>query len=255
MRNWFETAKSQAGRGKKFGQKFLIPATLAILVGACSRSTDKLALTLPFNAPPEARADAVRGTEDYALKSIADPNVNRDIYGKSLSVVVRIYQLRDKNEFSRLTFDAAASRGDNELFPKELLAVKEIVLVPGEAQELVDKLLPETRYVGAVSFFRQPDAQYWRFLVDARAVRNEGLSFVLQDCYFATIQPQPEPVPGQSAGYLPGCAWSVYPTTNRSQSPRPGTRPVPQPNPVPPPSSVSPLSPVPPPSSLPRPRP
>lgn len=229
MRNWFEIAKSQARRGKKFWRGFLIPAALAVLVGACSGSSDKLARTLPFNAPPEARVDAVRGTEDYALKSIADPNVNRDIYGKSLSVVVRVYQLRDKNEFSRLTFDAAASRGDNELFPKELLAIKEIVLVPGEAQELVEKLLPETRYVGAVAFFRQPDAQYWRFLVDARAVRNEGLSFALQDCYFATIQPQPKPVPGQSAGYLPGCAWSVYPTTNRSPASRS----------VAPPSSVS----------------
>ncbi|MDR3087939.1 MAG: type VI secretion system lipoprotein TssJ [Azoarcus sp.] len=214
MQNRAEQAKSRWG--------LLIPVALAILAGACSKSSEELtrALTLPFAAPPEARVETVHGPEDYALKGVADLNINRDIYGKSLSVVVRVYQLRDKNEFARLSFESAASRSDSELFPKELVAVNEIVLVPGEARELVDKLLPETRYVGAVGFFRQPDAQFWRFLVNARAVRNEGLNFTLQDCYFAAIQPQPEPVTGQGAGYTPRCAWSVYPTNPPARSRR-----------------------------------
>jgi type VI secretion system protein VasD len=196
---------------------------VVILVAACSSASKNTSLALPFPAggPTDVRradgtAGFAHGPEDYALKGVADALLNRDINGQSLSVVVRLYQLSGKTEFTRLTFDAVASgRSDTELFPKELVAANEVVLVPADTQEITDKLLPETRYVGMVGFFRRPDTQNWRFLVDARAVRNEGLNFAVRDCYFAAIQPKPEPIPGQSAGYTPECAMSV--PSNRSR--------------------------------------
>ncbi|WP_353327536.1 type VI secretion system lipoprotein TssJ [Chitiniphilus shinanonensis] len=146
------------------------------------------------------------GPKEYPISGTADPIINRDINGRPLSIVVRLYQLKDKNEFNRLTFDAAASgKTDAELFGNELVARTEVQLIPGATQNVTDKLLPEAKYLGVVGFFRKPDAQNWRFLVDADAVRSKGLSFVVQDCYLKVTKPQPLLIPGQSANYKPEC--------------------------------------------------
>jgi type VI secretion system protein VasD len=144
--------------------------------------------------------------KEYPISGTAEQIINRDINGKSLSVVVRLYQLKEKNEFTRLTFDAVASgKSDAELFPQEMVARTEVVLVPGATQKLTDKLMPEAKYVGVVGFFRRPDAQNWRFLVDADDVRSKGLSFAVQDCYLKLLQPKAILIPGQSANYTPEC--------------------------------------------------
>ena len=49
------------------------------------------------------------GPKTYAVKGEADANMNRDSGGNSLSVAIRIYQLKDATEFSKLTFDTVAS--------------------------------------------------------------------------------------------------------------------------------------------------
>ncbi|MDR0735550.1 MAG: type VI secretion system lipoprotein TssJ [Zoogloeaceae bacterium] len=186
----------------------LLAAMLAVSLPGCkwlmkdTEKTPKAEVALPRSGPV-----AIRGPMEYALKGLAGDAVNLDANGKSLSIVVRIYQLKDKNEFARLTFNAFTSgKRDGELFPTEFLAVKEVVLIPGAALELTERLLPEAGYVGVAAFFRKPDAQAWRFLVDARAVAKEGLNFSVRTCYLEQVQPDPEPLPGMKAGYVPGCA-------------------------------------------------
>jgi type VI secretion system protein VasD len=184
---------------------------LAVFIAGCFSKKQPIPEALAFqanvaevqrvNEPPPVRAP-----EEYAIKSTADAFVNRDASGKPLSVVVRLYQLKGINGFSRLSFDAVA-RGQSEavLFPGEWVATNEMVLIPGATQAFTDKLLPETQYIGGVAFFRSPGAQGWRFIVDARIVRNEGLNFTAKDCYFTLIQPEPEPLSGQTTGNAPEC--------------------------------------------------
>jgi len=177
-------------------------------------------LNLPINAPPVTPvAEAVRAPEEFALKGLADESVNLDVTDLPLSVVVRVYQLRGREEFARLGFEAlTGGRSDAALFPKDLVNVNELVLVPGTTQELNDKLLPETKFVGVVGFFRRPEPQYWRFLVDARAVRTEGLTFRAKHCYLTAIAPRAEPLSGQVAGGKPDCYGSATsPVRSRSK--------------------------------------
>ncbi|UXY14573.1 type VI secretion system lipoprotein TssJ [Chitiniphilus purpureus] len=146
------------------------------------------------------------GPKEYPISGTADPIINRDISGKPLSIVVRLYQLKDKNEFNRLTFDTAASgKSDTELFGSEFVARTELQLIPGATQNVTDQLQPEAKYLGVIGFFRKPDAQNWRFLVDADAVRSKGLAFVVQDCYLRLVKPQALLIPGQGADYKPEC--------------------------------------------------
>ncbi|MDR3212502.1 MAG: type VI secretion system lipoprotein TssJ [Azoarcus sp.] len=196
-----------------FNRFFGVPwVILALAMTACASKKPAIpeALALQANVAEVQRASEpppVRAPEEYAIKGTAAALVNRDAAGKPLSVVVRLYQLKGGTGFSRLNFDAVAQgQSEAELFPGEWLATNEVVLIPGRTLALTDKLLPDTQYIGGVALFRSPDAHGWRFLVDARAVRNEGLNFTAKDCYFTTVQPEAEPVSGRKPGHAPECA-------------------------------------------------
>ena len=153
----------------------------------------------------------------FTIKGEGDPILNRDINGSSLSVVVRIYQLRDYREFSKLTFDMLASgRSESELLGPALLEKSDVVVVPGGEYVSSEKLLDETRFVGIVAFFRTPDPYYWRLLVDAEAVKKQSgiidrasaLTFRVKDCYLSLAGTKPMPLPDQPQNGHPECPLS-----------------------------------------------
>lgn len=158
----------------------------------------------------------------YSIKGEADSILNRDINGKSLSVVVRIYQLKDSREFSKLTFDTLADgRPESDFLGSALLDKIDAVVVPGGNYVSTEKLLEETKFVGVVAFFRHPDQYYWRQLVDAEAIRSQGLTFKVQDCYVTLIGVKPVPLPGQPLNARPECA-----TATNVSAPRQSIRPA-----------------------------
>jgi type VI secretion system protein VasD len=144
--------------------------------------------------------------KQYTIRGEADPILNRDINGKSLSVVVRVYQLSDAQEFSKLTFDTLASgRPESDFLGNALLDKTDAVVIPGGSYENSQKLLDETKFVGIVAFFRKPDPYYWRQLADAETIRRHGLSFRVQDCYVALTEGDAIQLPGQPSSYRPDC--------------------------------------------------
>ena len=126
----------------------------------------------------------------------ASPTINRDANGDPLSVVVRIYHLKGKVEFPRLTFDMVTSgRTDQELLGADFLGRSEYVVVPGATTRDATGLAPGTKYVGIVAFFRKPDPNYWRYLVSLDQLKLaqskkewQGqklplFCFTVQDCF------------------------------------------------------------------------
>lgn len=157
----------------------------------------------------------------YEIKANADPVINRDISGMPLSVVVRLFQLKQEKEFDQLTFDLATSnRTDAELFGESLLQRSELLLVPGSTHVSTETILPDTKYLGVVAYFRKPDAHYWRYLIDAQQVREKGLNIQALDCYLKLKNLKAAAIPGQPLDAKPICqgeniaAPSVAPTTN-----------------------------------------
>lgn len=161
-----------------------------------------IAATLLF-----ALAGCASSPKTFEIRGEAESMINRDISGNPLSVVIHIYQLKDADEFSKLTFDTLASgRPATELLGKDLLEKSEVLLVPGATYAATEKLREDTKHVGVVAFFRQPDPHYWRFLVDAENVRKNGLRFKIQDCFLALTGTKPSLIPGQPVGAPPVCA-------------------------------------------------
>jgi len=176
----------------------------------------------------------------------AGPGINRDPLGNPLSVVVRLYLLKDKVEFSKLSYDlVAGGRSEAELLGAEFLGKSELTLVPGALYKGREELPPETRYVGLVGLFRHPDPHYWRCLArveppprPGRAVpppkrswirrlfsrkprpvpppRNAELAFKVQDCYLHLVNPGSEPIPGQPETFRPDCSGDLIVPAGRS---------------------------------------
>jgi type VI secretion system protein VasD len=148
----------------------------------------------------------------FEISGQATPSINRDTNGAPLSVVVRLYQLKEREAFNKLSFDLLASgRSDSELFGSSLTGKSEFVMLPGTKYNAGDKVLPDTKYIGIVALFRKPDANHWRLLVDAKTVREKGLNFLVQDCSLALNGIKPVAIPGQALDAKPNC--SVSPST------------------------------------------
>ena len=144
--------------------------------------------------------------KSYEISADVDAVINRDITGQPLSVVVRLYQLKQAKEFNSLTFDLATSnRTDAELFGESLIQRSELLLVPGTTHISTQVLAPDAQYLGVVAFFRRPDAHYWRYLVDAGQIRRNGLSFQALDCYLQIKNAPVIPIPGQPLNAKPVC--------------------------------------------------
>ncbi len=146
------------------------------------------------------------GPTVYDIRGQADPVLNRDVSGKSLSVVVRLYQLKQPTEFSKLAFESLASgRPESDFLGAELIEKSEVVVLPGTQHVSTATLSEQANYLGVVAFFRQPEPQYWRYLIPASQIRSKGVTFRLQDCYIRLIDGKPELIPGQVADAKPEC--------------------------------------------------
>lgn len=103
--------------------------------------------------------------QTLTLLGESTPRINPDAQGEGMSLVVNVYQLKDKAEFQKLTFEGASSgRPDTELLGADLIARHELILIPGQPLEARMALHPQCRYLALVGLFRQPDPHAWRTL-------------------------------------------------------------------------------------------
>lgn len=159
----------------------------------------------------------------YSLYSEADTQLNRDAMARPLSVVLNVYQLRDRNAFARLTFeDFVSGKADTSLLGDDLIQKAEVVVLPGEKQALNMKLVPDAQYLGIVAIYRAPSDQEWRYLIPAKQVRDtrfwklsdeKKISLRLHDCHMSVEGVQVEWIAGQKANLKPVCPVASQVTT------------------------------------------
>lgn len=74
----------------------------------------------------------------------------------SESVVIRVYQLKDRKAFDKLVYQQLLKDGET-LLAAELIASREVVLKPGGDASLDAPMDPDTQFVAVVGMFRHPD--------------------------------------------------------------------------------------------------
>jgi type VI secretion system protein VasD len=94
----------------------------------------------------------------------AAANVNPDSSGQGLSVVVRVYQLKDKGRLETAQY-GAIWKSDKETLSDDFLDRQERVVEPGAQQEIDIRANPDAAYLGVVALFRNPSGDSWRRII------------------------------------------------------------------------------------------
>lgn len=133
-----------------------------------------LALVLLAGCPPKAAATRVTLVLNAAV------NVNPDISGQPLSVVVRIYQLRDKGRLETADY-SAIWKSDKETLSDDLIQRQERIVQPGTQEMMEIQAEPLAAYLGVVALFRAPSGDTWRKIIPLTKGKAQKFSLTLRE--------------------------------------------------------------------------
>lgn len=116
------------------------------------------------------------------------PNVNPDSSGRPSPVIVKMYELRNDIAFRQGDFQTLFME-PMKLLGAELVAMDELLFVPGEARTVEYVPMPETRYVGILAGFRQMERARWRHVVPVNPEKKSRIRLELNDTSLTVIDP------------------------------------------------------------------
>ncbi|MDC8756002.1 type VI secretion system lipoprotein TssJ [Janthinobacterium fluminis] len=158
-------------------------AALAGCAGGAAGSLAGAALELVGIRKPVEVPDAQKPPRHVAIKLYAGANLNSDAGGQPLALVARIYKLRQTAAFEQAPYDSFLSaQRERELLGADLLEVKEVLLVPGQRYEVLEKVSKEASFIGIVALFRAPAAQRWRLAFGAAEAEQSGITVGVNAC-------------------------------------------------------------------------
>jgi type VI secretion system protein VasD len=127
--------------------------------------------------------DAQKPPRNISLKLDASENLNADVNGRPLAVVVRIYKLRQNAVFQQAPYNSfLAPQKEKEILGNDLLEVKEITLIPGQRFQAIEKVTKEAYFIGVVALFHSPAPHRWRVAFSSSDVEQSGITIGVHAC-------------------------------------------------------------------------
>lgn len=159
----------------------LITPLLAVLtLAGCAGASALEAIGL--RKPPEV-ADAMKPARNVPIRLHAATKLNTDAKGRPLAVVARIYKLRQDAAFRQAPYDTFLDpQREKDTFGADLVEVREVLLVPGQRYEAVEKVSREAYFVGVVALFHSPAQHAWRLAYGADGAGRDGITVGLHAC-------------------------------------------------------------------------
>ena len=109
----------------------------------------------------------------------AASNLNPDASGQALSVVVRIYQLKDKGRLESADY-RAVWKSDKEILADDFLDRQERMIQPGAQESVEIRANPMAAYLGVVALFQNPTGDTWRRIIPI-SHKNHRISINLRE--------------------------------------------------------------------------
>lgn len=103
------------------------------------------------------------GIKDVRVTFSPTDRLNPDESGAPLSVVVRVYQLKNKDRFERSDF-RALWKNDEKVLEGDLLERQEITVYPA-TKTFVEVQVDQRKgvqFLGVMALFRKPEGEVWR---------------------------------------------------------------------------------------------
>ncbi|MCE2680686.1 MAG: type VI secretion system lipoprotein TssJ [Burkholderiales bacterium] len=112
-----------------------------------------------------------------------DDRLNPDDLGRPLSMVVRLYELKNREAFDALGLAELANAPDDQaLVSKDLLVRHEFLLTPGAHRTIEWKPDSRTRYFAWVGLYRNPRALPWRVVLSADDISGKPGTLKIGPC-------------------------------------------------------------------------
>ena len=159
-----------------------LPAALvsAALLAGCG--SNGLLEATGLRKPPEL-PDTQKPPRTVALRLHASNKLNVDKNGQPLALAVRLYKLRHKEAFEQAPYAAFLSpQAERDSLGNDLVEVREIMLVPGQRYEVMEKVGREAAHLAVVALFQRPAQQRWRASFPAAEAERSGLTLGLHAC-------------------------------------------------------------------------
>jgi len=103
------------------------------------------------------------GVKDVRVTLLPTNRLNPDESGAPLSVIVRVYQLRNRDRFERAEF-RTLWKTDEKVLEGDLLERKEVTVYP-ETKTSVELQVDQKKgvqFLGVMALFRKPEGELWR---------------------------------------------------------------------------------------------
>jgi type VI secretion system protein VasD len=110
----------------------------------------------------------------------AGADLNPDQSGQALSVVVRVYQLKDKGRLENADYNAIL-KSERETLSDDLLERQERVVQPGTQEMMEITAHAQARYIGFVALFRNPAGDTWRRIVPVAQSKTQKINLTLRE--------------------------------------------------------------------------
>ncbi len=163
--------------------------SLAALAAACalaacgSKGLANSALEATGLRTPTEMPDAQKPPRIVTLRLHASLKLNLDKRGRPIALAVRLYKLRQKDAFEQAPYSAFLNpQAERESLGADLVEVREIMLVPGQRYEVLEKVSREANHLAIVALFQRPAEGRWRAAVAAADAERAGLTAGLHAC-------------------------------------------------------------------------
>jgi type VI secretion system protein VasD len=103
------------------------------------------------------------GVKDVRVMLLPTNRLNPDESGAPLSVIVRVYQLKNRDRFERADF-RALWKNDEKTLEGDVVERKEVTIYP-ETQTSVELQVDRKKgvqFLGIMALFRKPEGELWR---------------------------------------------------------------------------------------------
>ncbi|RJG10795.1 type VI secretion system lipoprotein TssJ [Massilia cavernae] len=160
------------------------PVFLSLLaMTLCGCAAGGSALEAAGLRKPAGMADALKPPRSVPIRLHAAKKLNVDAQGRPLALVARIYTLRQNAAFLRAPYDAFLDpQKEKAALGTDLLDVKDVMLVPGQRYEVVEKVSREAGFVGVVALFHSPAPQRWRLAYAVPDAEQAGVTIGAHAC-------------------------------------------------------------------------
>lgn len=145
------------------------------------RPTSLLLLTLALAGC--AGRSAPEPERNVPIRLHAANALNVDAHGRPLAVVARIYKLRQEAAFQQAPYGTFLNaEKEKDALGADLIDVKEVMLVPGQRYEVIEKVSRDTAFVGVVALFHSPAPQRWRLAYSTADAVQGGITVGVHGC-------------------------------------------------------------------------